>query len=495
MKFCWNCGHKNDNNSIFCEDCGTDLREGVEETEIVSQETSVQPVVSEIETHSTVNTTNEIPISLKKKMSNGKKAGLIFLGLCLLAMVGAYFYGNYYFSFDQQVNRMQDTIKSKDPKKWNEIIISDDPSYEVTADNLKKMTDYYSDETHKESFSDLVNSLEKRNKDNKDLSIVPNGKYYFLFDKYSLEIQPVYLAVETQQPGVIVEVDGVKQKESKDEEIKIGPLTPGVYEVKGSLKNVSTSSKVDLMRFKNDEFDVNSQLTFDLHKISFQVTSNVDDADVYVDEKKVGTIKDGSAEIKDLVWHQGLSVQVKKTLDKQDLESEVVIINSDEFLADDYSKDGYYSEISLNFDDIKIKQDLSYFLDRFYSSVSYYTNDYATMGILEKSEFANYFSKGEENAEYHDFIKFIDDIRTSDEKSYVSGTPQIESFTMIGKDTYQAVYLIEYRTVYDSYRVDDVVQVFRYKKATFTYNESESTFQVVDLGGTDNFEIVDNGGV
>lgn len=496
MNFCWNCGHKNDGDSVFCEECGSDLREGLEgSTEQPVNQPEV-PVIS----NAPLNQIEQIPSSYqqpvqpKQPMSKKKKVGLIIVGAGVASIVGLYSYGNYYFSYDQQVSRMIETIKTKDPAKWSEIMVSNDPSYKITSDNLKKMTDYYKDDQQKEKFSNLVSNM-STNKNVSDLKVKPDGKAFALFDKYALEVEPVYLTIEAQQPGVTVEIDGKKQGEVKNKELKVGPLTPGKYAIKGTLKNVSTDSKADLVQFENTDFETNSHIKLDLHKVSFAVTSNVEDAEVMVDNKKVANIKNGSAEVKDVIWHQGLSVQVKKKFDKQEVESEVRKIDAQEFLASEYEKGDYGSNLTLEIGGIKSKDDVESFLNGLYSDVSSFTSEYTDMNAMEKADLAKYFAGGEDNADYQDFLKFIGDVRSSSEKSSVRGTPKVEKMAMTGKDTYQVQYLIEYRTVYKSYKMDDVVQVFRYTKGTMTYNKAEERFEIVDLGGTENFEVVDNGGV
>ena len=498
MKFCWNCGHENESDSLFCEECGSDLQEGIspgEELKKDNKEPSTELQESKETNQSIVNSTSTQPPIPKEPMTKKKKIGLITGGVGIVLLVGLYSYGNYYFSYEQQVNRMVETIKTKDPDKWVELMISSDPSYKLTSDNLKKMTDYYKDDQQKEKFSNLVGSIGKSSQGPSDFNIKPNGKSFVFFNKYALELEPVYLTIEAQQPGVSVEIDGKKQGDVKEKELKVGPLTPGKYDIKGTLKNVSTDSKADLVRFQNDDFETNSHMKLDLHKVSFVVKSNVEDAEVLVDNKKIATIKDGSAEVKDIVWHQGLAVQVKKKFDKQVVESEIRKIESEEFLASQFEKESYGSEMMLEIKGIKSKDDVQSFLYGLYSDVSSYTSEYSDLDGMEKSDLAKYFQNGEDNADYQDFLKFITDVRSSSEKSSVQGEPKVEKMTMIGKDRYQVQYLIKYRTVYKSYKMDDVVQVFRYTKGTMVYNQEEERFEIVDLGGKENFEVVDNGGV
>lgn len=493
MKFCWNCGHKNDDGFAFCEECGVDLLEGTEMT----TEESAEPVIStnaiQHQTPPLVSVEQQQQVPPKQPMSKKKKVGII-LGLGVIAIgVGGYYLGDYYYSYENQLTRLKEVIETKDPKQWAEVMVSSDPNYKVSPDSLKKLTDYYKEDDNKEAFSNLIKDLDK-NRPDKDLSVTSDGKQLFLYDKYAIEVKPVYMSVSKTPKDVLIEVDG-KKEEGKKETIKVGPLTPGIYDVKGTLKDVSTNTKVDLVRHGNEEFEDSKDVEIDLHKVAFKVTSNVEGADVLVDDKKVATIKNGTAEVKDLVWHQGMSVKLTKTIGKEVLETEGYTIESSEYLEENYESDDYYSELDLRFEDIKSADDISYFLNDFYSDVTSYTSGSGSLDLSQSSSLSEFFANGDDNAEFHDFSKFINGVRSSKEKSRVVGTPEVESFTMTGKDTYEAQYLIEYRTIYQSYRMDDIVQVFRYKKATFRFDEESETFKIVSLGGTDNFEVVDNGGV
>lgn len=492
MKFCWSCGHKNEEDAMFCENCGENLNDGTD----ISQE--IIPKIDQVSTVEKREQSN-IPIQViapKGPMSKKKKNSLIASGIIIASLIGVYSYGNYYYSYEQQVVRLTKVFKTQSPSEWSKVMISSDPNYKVSTEGLKKLTDYYKDNQQKEKFSNLVNNLDnKGTNENFDFSIVNNGKKFGLFNNYSLEIKPVYLTVESQKGDATIEVDGKKYGDPKDKEVKVGPLTPGIYKVKGTLKDVSTESIVDLVRFENEEFDTNSHVKLDLHKSSFIVQSNIDEADVLIDNKKIATIKNGVAEVKDIVWHQGLSVQVKKNFDKQVMETDVRRIEADEFLADNYAKDSYTSEINLAFSDIKSKEDVESFLSSVYSDVSASTSDYTTFDTMEKNELSDYFVNGQDNTDYKDFLKFISDVRSSSEKTRVVGTPKVESVSMIGKDTYHVQYLIQYETMYKSYKTDNIKQVFRYKKGTLKYNTKEERFEINDLGGVENFEVVDNGGV
>ena len=479
MKFCWNCGFENEENARFCEECGKDL---------------TLETIDRVEERASEDTTQTLVIKApRKSLSRNQKRGLLAVGIVVAMIFGIYSYGKHYFGYDQQVARIVETIKTKDPEQWSKIMISNDPSYKVTAKSLKKMTDYYKVDAQKENFSALVQSFTSRMYDEVDFSIVQEGKSWFVYDRYVLELKPVYLTIETSQEDVVVEVDGKKEGEESVSITKVGPLTPGNYEIKGTLNDVSTEQVIDLTRFNNIDFEQNSHVTLDLHKLHFMVLSNVEGAEVMVDDKPVAIIKDSVAEVKDVVWHEGLTVRVQKTFDKETMQSIDYEIGASEFIAENYEEGSYYSGMELAVEDVRNDYEASSFLSNFYSEVSNHTNELYTFDEKEKEQFASYFSDGAANLEYQDFMNFITEVRSNKGKRYVNGNPEVESFTLVAKDTYEVQYLIEYRTVFKDYSKDTIEQVFRYKKVTIKYNQETGQFEIVDLGGKENFETIDNG--
>lgn len=192
----------------------------------------------------------------------------------------------------------------------------------------------------------------------------------------------------------------------------------------------------------------------------------------------------------------GNDCSIKKTLaDKSIIETKQHTIDGLSFDASEYDPESYASIIELDFSGIKGKSEVEAFLSHFYGDVSSYTGSYSTYDETTKQTFSTYFTDTKSNVEYQDFDTFIQSVRDSKSKSSVSGTPTVESVKMNGKDCYDVQYLIKYKTHYKEYKQNDVTQIFRYQKATLRYNDTEKQFNIQSLGGKENFEIVDNGGI
>ncbi|MBO0454124.1 zinc ribbon domain-containing protein [Candidatus Enterococcus murrayae] len=512
MKNCSNCGHENVSEARFCEECGQPFTAAasVKPEVMAEEEKSEAPEAKRF----CPNCGESIPsdadfcpncghqiktivrpaASPKKTLSKKQKIGIGAGVMVVVLFAFGFLFGRYYYSYPQQLSRLERIFKTQDPEKIAEVVVSEDPNYQVSAANLKKFVSYYQESNHKADFADFLTDLKNNPGQLDDFSVQEKGKHLGLFPRYQLVIQPVYLTVTTDQAGMQLSLDGEKLATSKGSNYQTtwGPLTPGSYQVEGKLDSEKSAAKQALVRYHNPEFETDSHVAINLHKISFKVTSNVDGAQVLLNDKEVGTIEEGQAEIKDVVWHQGMEVQLAFKTASDQLKSDTYRIAATEFLADDYKADSYASEIHLDFDNVQSTEDVQIFLDRLYSDLSSYSSKYSDFGASEKSDLAEHFVNGASNADEKDFEKFINEFRTSAKKSRVNAKAKVESVSMTGKDVYTVQYLIYYDTIYTD-ATDDVSQVFRYKKATLSYNKDEATFQIDNLGGAENFETVDSG--
>lgn len=479
--FCPNCGAENEVGAAFCSNCGYDLK--------VKPQINRQPEQPE--------TKNELPApSQRKPLSKKMKIWLGIAVAIVLFLAGGFFFGNYYYSYESQVERMATAFEDKDSDALTKFVTSDDPSYTVTAAKLEKLLDYYKLGANKKAFASFVSTL-RQGGTLQDFILQQDGRFFGIFTRYQLVLEPVYLKVATSQTGMKLYLDDKEEATSKGSNYSVtwGPLTPGQYKIKGTLDGEEATSTANLVRFNNADFQSDSNLTLDLHKVSFKVTSNIEGAEVFLDDQKVATIQKGEAEVKDQVWHQGMKVHLTYKVGDQTLKSDTEVIRDGSYLAEDYDPDSAYtSVISLDFDNIQDKADLQYFLDDLYRDLSRYTTNYSDFGAEEKSHLAAYFVEGVNNSDEQDFEKFIEEIRNNDDKARVDAKAEVESVTMSGENQYTIAYLIYYDTVFSDYQKDDISQVFRYKKATLVYNEEEDQFQIQDLGGAENFETVDDGG-
>ncbi|MBE6059203.1 MAG: zinc-ribbon domain-containing protein [Clostridium sulfidigenes] len=470
---CSKCGHKLESGNVFCENCGQAIG-------ITESTTNNSPQCTTLQENNTE----------KIRKVPTKKQKFIFSSVVILIcfIIVGYFFGKNYFTREHQIERFVNVLVEKKPEKLAKKLTSTDPNYKVTKENLEVFTKYL--DTHKKYTSNLATALKTGAYDNGDIFMAENGRYFLLFPKYEFYIKPVYITMGTNEKNVEFLVNGESMGTSDSETFKkeIGPLTPGTYVFEGKLsegKQVEVNkTEMDLIRFENDEFNEEQYVNLTINKVKFDVVSNVSSGDVYVDNKKVGSLKDGELSVDSLIWHQGMTVQVKQTFDDGEVVSNIYTIAEGEYLEDGYNE---YSSITLYVDDVIETYNIESFLSTFYSNVTNYTDNYYDFGEPEENILATYFIKGKENKEYIDFAdNFIRQIRSSENKEYISCYPTFEKVKRIGMNTYEIQYTITYTTNYTNKPA--LTEKFRYKKATFKVEDGE--LKIDNLGGTENFEII-----
>ncbi|MBV7391696.1 MULTISPECIES: zinc ribbon domain-containing protein [Enterococcus] len=472
MKICPNCKYKNTEDAHFCENCGHSL-------ENINLDTQIIPSASK----------------QKKSINQHSKIFIALFSVIAAMLIGGLFFGNYYYNYHRQMNRIADAFEAGDSEKLTKMVISGEEDYQISSKKLDRLVDYYQLSSHEKNFTDFIESLRTNQVELQDFNIKQTGRYFGLFKKYQLELLPVYLKISTDQAGTEIFLDGKKQGTSKGDDylLTLGPLTPGRYELSGRLEGQENQANLDLVRYKNNDFEKNSNVHLDLHRISFKVTSNIDGAQVYLDDEAVATIDEGFAEINDYVWHQGLTLELRYQLDDEELKTSSRRIDDDEYLAEDYEANDLQSMITLDFSEVQTSNDVQNFLTELYDDLSDYTSEYVTFETPQKNDFGKYFVNARENSDEQDFEKFINEIRDDNGRNRVKAQPEVESVTMTLENQYTVQYLIHYDTVFNDRNLDEIKQVFRYKQATLKYNTEDGQLQIDNLGGIENFETVDEG--
>lgn len=158
MKNCPNCGHENLEDARFCEECGHPFTsESVETSEIFTEEEQQpQPKNDRFCPNCGESVPKDADFcpncgqrltaavgpapTAKKPLSKKQKIG-ISTGLVLIVLlVGGFMFGRHYYSYPQQLSRLERTFKTQDPEKMAEVITSEDSNYKVSAANLKNLS-------------------------------------------------------------------------------------------------------------------------------------------------------------------------------------------------------------------------------------------------------------------------------------------------------------------------------------------------------------------
>ncbi|PEU91996.1 hypothetical protein CN415_15005 [Bacillus cereus] len=314
MKFCGTCKKNVADHLNFCPECGSKVEVIVDKT--AASYTEVQ---------------NEI------KPAKSKKNLFLIIGFLIIAAVlfGAYKFGAYKFSKEKQVNVMIEAFQKKDINAIDEIVKADDPSLKIKTEDIKAYMRYLKENPsyNKELLAYLQKQTidQKLTKDKasfKDGQIVEEGKEWFLYPKYKFSMKSYYMSVSTTAKNAEIYVNDKKETElsSGKTSKELGPYFPGTYVVKATAKTelteLETEEEVDLA----DEQSGKVEVDLSLEGKYVTISSDENDATVFVNGKKRGKLNYGSYNLGPVSTDETVEVHLEKTTDFGVMKSESIKI-------------------------------------------------------------------------------------------------------------------------------------------------------------------------
>ncbi|HDR7827288.1 zinc ribbon domain-containing protein [Bacillus cereus group sp. Bce018] len=314
MKFCGTCKKNVADHLNFCPECGSKVEVIVDNS--AASYTEVQ---------------NEI------KPAKSKKNLFFLIGFLIVAAVlfGAYKFGANKFSKEKQVNVMIEAFQKKDVNAIDEIVKADDPSLKIKIEDIKAYMRYLKENPsyNKELLSYLQKETinQKLVKDKasfKDGQIVEDGKEWFLYPKYKFSMKSYYMRVSTTAKNAEIYVNDKKETAlSSDKTSKeLGPYFPGMYVVKATAKTelteLETEEEVDLA----DEQSGKVEVDLSLEGKYVTISSDENDATVFVNGKKRGKLNYGSYNLGPVSTDETVEVHLEKTTDFGVMKSESIKI-------------------------------------------------------------------------------------------------------------------------------------------------------------------------
>lgn len=420
-EFCPECGQANATGDRFCANCGADLSaEGASEAALTRNHHPQGPQ----------------PLTKKDKLKRS------LLGLVAVALVGGYFYGKQVYTPDRQIQQLVEAIQKGDAKTLAQHVASEDPAVEVSPESVKPLLlmmkyDKGSVKKLKKMTSrDFDKGLEPGGY---PAEIKPEGKIWGLYPKYVLRFKPYTLHLEARRKGTEMYIGKKKVATaiSDNYEKKISPCLPGVYEVKGRLKWRGKTIKMK-------EYAVPDKYTasFDPEFMTIPVQTDVEKADVYIDGKKVGSFVGGRGEVGPLLFHEGMTIQLRTKLKEGKMKTNLYEISSGEFGE---TTDGT-DPLQLNFSSVDdgVVQN---FLSNYYNKIAEVTQHQNT---YNPAEFADtFFEGGQSNKAFKAINEYINWCRDrSAKKTFDSVVFDVEADQMEAVE--KGVFSLDYQVVYNT---------------------------------------------
>jgi len=143
----------------------------------------------------------------------------------------------------QVVEAFEQAVDQKKPEQLKDILLVDNKKAEIDESSLKAFVTYLN--ANYNSYQVIKDSLEEQlekqeyNMTNQQISLVEDGKRFGVFTDYKLKVKTGYIKVTglSEEDQVTLSVDKTKDSLMKSEEELYGPLLPGTYDVRLTVKN------------------------------------------------------------------------------------------------------------------------------------------------------------------------------------------------------------------------------------------------------------------
>lgn len=230
MQFCKECGNKMNEGAEFCNNCGTSVG-----GKKVLQNSTPAP---------------------KKPMSSKTKRLFIIGGAAVILLFSGYKVGEALTSETRLIEKYEKALNENDAKAVANLLSSNDKKVEINEESVKGLLKYFKEnpEEIRDSIDELVTQSKVLKTDNpmtdlefEDLmnefagdslvNLEKDGKFLF-YDKYELNIDPVYLELGTNYKDTSLFVDGkeVGKADRPEYEATYGPFLPGYHKIEAKLK-------------------------------------------------------------------------------------------------------------------------------------------------------------------------------------------------------------------------------------------------------------------
>lgn len=280
MKFCTNCGAKLEESQRFCQKCGMEWRNEVQQSSIKREEYR----------------------AAEQKMSKTKKVWLSIASVCILLAIGAYIYGLKYYSAEAQINRIITIIQEGNTEKMVDVVTTDDPQLKIDENAVKSLFAYIKE--NPSYVSDLKDAMLQGMQQNQkeavnpeaaytsDFILAKEGKVFFLFDQYKLRAKSYYVTILTDEKDVTLKTEEKKLGKSNEKKYKkqFGPFFPGAQKFTAEFKSdyVTLKKEQKVALIDSEQQNVTVDLSLNGHYI--EIDTNEAGAKLFANNKPVITI-------------------------------------------------------------------------------------------------------------------------------------------------------------------------------------------------------------
>ncbi|GAB2027136.1 TcaA 3rd/4th domain-containing protein [Lactovum odontotermitis] len=336
--------------------------------------------------------TKQLKESMLSSLSR-KQRGIIFgsTGTALILII-IIIIASVIYSKDAQLGRLSEILNSKNEAKIVKVLKVDDKDFKLTAKSIKPYVSYLKanpDELDK--MSSDISTGKTSQKD--DVYVKKSGSHLLFWPNYVLDMNLIYPKISVKNTGTTVKFANVTYEKTASDNQSFKPevMVPGEYELSANITMGGATSDVtrtlDMVRYDNSKFTQNLNIEFKFATVTIR-SNSFPDADIYVDERKVGHLNNGIAKLPKMAFTDGMQIYLRKTFPSKTLESDHVDLTEGQ---PDITLD--FKLYSGNISDYKT------IIDNFQTQL------YETYGgLTEDSNLAKYCESGASTKGYAEFV-------------------------------------------------------------------------------------------
>lgn len=126
--------------------------------------------------------------------------------LILVFLIGSYIYLDHYYSRETTAQRFVTAIQKNHPKQVAALIRTDDPDFKINAHNVQPLINYY--RNNPSQIKKLKRRMSTTGVVNNDMDFVDTGHHFFLFEKFLLEVKPIFPTIESNRSHTQIAING-----------------------------------------------------------------------------------------------------------------------------------------------------------------------------------------------------------------------------------------------------------------------------------------------
>lgn len=342
-----------------------------------------------------------------------------------------------------------EVLASGDAGKIANSVVSYDPHFKITKETVTPYANSLSE--NKSYASSLGGSLRQDSLYvSNEIYLEKSGKTMLFFDKYDLDLNPVYFNVSVNIPDAAICVNGeeVAIPNMENFRTEVGPYTPGLF-------IVDTSAEINGYTFENK-----TDLSI--------LTSNDTEVylpDVYLGGEKIGTLEDYYGEFGPLSWSEDLTLELGIDFPSGVMKSESTTLN-------DFNQD-YYLHFPKDFGYQTVMDKLFRPLAKQIVFMS--EKDSADLDEKDNEALAAYLTGGKDNELYTRFTEYAEVFRGNADAQDLDWSLQITDVTQTDVHLYNVKMDFKLTTRYTSASGrDNLDEAYEYEFVVESFENSES---------------------